>query len=107
MPKAKPITIDAGGREVTITNPDKVYFPHAGYTKLDLVNYYLAVGDGALRGVFERPMVLKRFVDGAEGEPFFQKRAPRRGSTPPRSRSPAAEAPTWSSATKSPTFSGR
>ncbi len=45
-------------------------------TKLDLVNYYLAVVDGALRGVFRRPMVLKRFVDGAEGEPFFQKRAP-------------------------------
>jgi DNA ligase D-like protein (predicted polymerase) len=76
MAKAKPIGVDAGGREVTITNPDKVYFPRAGYTKLDLVNYYLAVGEGALRGVFKRPMVLKRFVDGAEGEPFFQKRAP-------------------------------
>jgi len=65
-----------GGREVTITNPDKVFFPQAGYTKLDLVNYYIAVGAGALRGVYLRPMVLKRFVNGAEGEPFFQKRAP-------------------------------
>ncbi|MEX2226332.1 MAG: DNA polymerase domain-containing protein [Dehalococcoidia bacterium] len=76
MPKPKPIVVDAGGREVTVTNPDKVFFPQAGYTKLDLVNYYLAVGEGALRGVYRRPMVLKRFPDGAEGEPFFQKRAP-------------------------------
>ena len=56
--------------------PDKVFFPVAGYTKLDLVNYYLAVADGALRGVMRRPMVLKRFVNGADKEPFFQKRAP-------------------------------
>ncbi len=64
------------GRDVTVTNPDKVYFPRAGYTKLDLVRYYLAVADGAVRGVAGRPMALKRFVNGAEGEPFFQKRAP-------------------------------
>jgi DNA ligase D-like protein (predicted polymerase) len=64
------------GRDVTITNPDKVYFPEAGHTKLDLVRYYLAVADGALRGVRGRPMALKRFVDGAGGEFFFQKRAP-------------------------------
>ncbi|HEV8547357.1 MAG TPA: non-homologous end-joining DNA ligase [Candidatus Limnocylindrales bacterium] len=68
--------LDIGGREVSVSNPDKVYFPKAGYTKMDLVNYYLAVGDGALRGVAGRPMALKRFVDGAEGEAFFQKRAP-------------------------------
>jgi DNA ligase D-like protein (predicted polymerase) len=65
-----------GDREVSISNPDKVYFPEAGYTKLDLVNFYLAVGDGALRGVRARPMALKRFVDGIAGEAFFQKRAP-------------------------------
>jgi bifunctional non-homologous end joining protein LigD len=65
-----------GDREVRITNPDKVYFARAGHTKLDLVRYYQAVADGALRGVRDRPMALKRFVDGAEGEPFFQKRAP-------------------------------
>jgi len=65
-----------GDHEVTVTNPDKVYFPEAGYTKLDLVQYYLAVADGALRGVRGRPMALKRFVDGAAGQPFFQKRAP-------------------------------
>ena len=68
--------LEIGGREVTISNPDKVYFPRAGHTKLDLVRYFLAVADGALVGVRGRPMALKRFVDGAEKEPFFQKRAP-------------------------------
>ena len=70
------VTLDVGGREVRVTNPDKVYFPKKGYTKLDLVHYYVSVAEGALRGVYNRPMVLKRYVDGAEGEPFFQKRAP-------------------------------
>ena len=65
-----------GDRDVTVTNPDKLYFPEAGHTKLDLVRYYLAVADGALRGVRDRPMALKRFVDGAAGDFFFQKRAP-------------------------------
>ena len=72
----KSVTLAIEGREVTITNPEKVYFPKAGYTKLDLVRYYLAVAEGALRGVRDRPMVLKRFVNGVEEEPFFQKRAP-------------------------------
>ncbi|HEY6051318.1 MAG TPA: non-homologous end-joining DNA ligase [Thermoanaerobaculia bacterium] len=75
MPARKEI-VHAAGREVAISNPDKVFFPRAGHTKLDLVRYYLAVADGALRGVSARPMALKRFVDGAEGEFFFQKRAP-------------------------------
>jgi len=75
MPTRKEI-LEIGGREVAVSNPDKVYFPKAGHTKMDLVNYYLAVADGALRGVAGRPMALKRFVDGAEGEAFFQKRAP-------------------------------
>jgi bifunctional non-homologous end joining protein LigD len=75
MPDRKQ-TIEVAGREVTISNPDKVYFPRTGHTKLDLVRYYLSVADGALRGVRDRPMVLKRFVHGAEGEAFFQKRAP-------------------------------
>ena len=64
------------GREVTVTNPQKVYFPAAGYTKLDLVLYYMTVADGALRGVSGRPMALKRYVDGIDEPPFFQKRAP-------------------------------
>ena len=76
MPKSKPLTIEVAGREVSISNPDKTYFPRAGHTKRDLVEYYLAVADGALRGIGGRPMALKRFVDGAEGEAFFQKRAP-------------------------------
>jgi len=75
MPTRKEI-LEIDGREVTISNPDKVYFPETGYTKMDLVSYYLAVADGALRGVGGRPMALKRFVDGAAGEAFFQKRAP-------------------------------
>ncbi|MDE3095062.1 MAG: DNA polymerase domain-containing protein [Chloroflexota bacterium] len=73
-----PVEIEAGGRTVTVTHPDKLFFPEPGYTKLDLVRYYLAVAPGALRGVMRRPMVLKRFPDGATGEPFFQKRAPQR-----------------------------
>jgi bifunctional non-homologous end joining protein LigD len=68
--------LEIGGHEVTITNPQKVYFPDRGYTKLDLVHYYQAVADGALAGVRGRPMALKRFVDGIAKEPFFQKRAP-------------------------------
>ncbi len=68
--------ISVAGREVAVTNPDKVFFPKTGHTKRDLVNYYLAVAEGALRGAGGRPMQLKRYPDGAEGEFFFQKRAP-------------------------------
>src|SRR5438067_13125536 len=75
MPERQEVVV-AAGREVAVTNPDKVFFPRAGYTKLDLVRYYLAVAEGAIRGVAGRPMALKRFVNGAEGEAFFQKRAP-------------------------------
>jgi bifunctional non-homologous end joining protein LigD len=75
MPTEKEV-LRIDGREVTVTNPGKVYFPQTGHTKLDLVRYYLAVADGALRGAGGRPMALKRFVDGAAGQPFFQKRAP-------------------------------
>jgi bifunctional non-homologous end joining protein LigD len=74
--KARQEILQLAGREVTVSNPEKVYFPRAGITKLELVQYYLAVADGALRGVARRPQILKRFVDGAEGEPFYQKRAP-------------------------------
>src|SRR5438445_4920305 len=72
----KTLALEIEGRDVVITNPDKVFFPRTGHTKLDLVNYYLAVADGAIRGVEGRPMAMKRFVNGAESEPFFQKRAP-------------------------------
>jgi len=73
---ARTTSLEIEGREVIITNPDKIFFPRTGHTKLDLVNYYLSVADGALRGVDGRPMAMKRFVNGAEGQPFFQKRAP-------------------------------
>src|SRR5919109_3054927 len=65
-----------GEREVTISNPGKVLFPEAGHTKLDLVRYYLAVADGALRGAGARPNVLVRYPNGVGGEYFYQKRAP-------------------------------
>ena len=68
--------LDIDGREVRVTNPHKVYFPAAGVTKLDLVSYYLAVAEGALRAIGRRPLVLKRYVNGIEGEGFYQKRAP-------------------------------
>ena len=70
------VTLSVGGREVVVTNPGKVFFPEAGYTKLEVVNYFLAVGEGALVGIRNRPTVLKRFVNGAAEAPFFQKRAP-------------------------------
>jgi bifunctional non-homologous end joining protein LigD len=72
----QPEILTIGGHQVTITNPDKVFFAEAGVSKIDLVRYYLAVAEGALRGVRGRPMALKRFVNGAAGEAFFQKRAP-------------------------------
>lgn len=65
------------GHEVRVTHPEKLYFSvQAKVSKLDLVRYYLAVSPGALMGIRDRPIVLKRFVNGAEGEPFYQKRAP-------------------------------
>jgi len=76
MSASKEEILEVAGREVTISNPDKIFFPKTGHTKLDLVRYYMAVVEGALRGVGGRPMALKRFVNGAEGEAFFQKRAP-------------------------------
>jgi DNA ligase D-like protein (predicted polymerase) len=75
------VALTIAGREVSISSPGKVFFPKTGHTKLDLVQYYVAVADGALRGAGGRPNVLKRYVDGAEGEFFFQKRAP--ASRPP------------------------
>src|ERR1700758_1191528 len=76
MPKARQAVVEFAGREVVITNPDKLFFPQAGYPKPDLASYYVAVAEGALRGIAARPIVLKRYVTGADQEPFFQKRAP-------------------------------
>lgn len=71
-----PAILEVAGQSVRVTHPGKLYFPQAGLTKLDLVRYYLAVSEGALRGIRDRPIVLKRYVQGAEGEAFYQKRAP-------------------------------
>src|SRR5438309_3235935 len=76
MPTPRDEIIQVAGREVKISHPDKLFFPKSGHTKLDLVRYYMGGAEGALRGVRGRPMALKRFVEGAGGEAFFQKRAP-------------------------------
>jgi bifunctional non-homologous end joining protein LigD len=75
--KAEAEVLSIGGREVTVTNPSKPYFTQdVKLSKLELVRYYLSVSEGALAGISDRPIVLKRFVDGAHGEAFYQKRAP-------------------------------
>src|SRR5438067_5026741 len=73
----QPELLSVDGHTVTVTHPHKLYFTtNVKLTKLDLVRYYLAVAPGALNGISDRPIVLKRFVNGAEAEPFYQKRAP-------------------------------
>ncbi|MFD7496026.1 non-homologous end-joining DNA ligase [Streptomyces sp. NPDC059832] len=69
--------LEADGRAVRLSNPDKVYFPEKGYTKRDVAEYFLAVGPGITRALRDRPTTLQRFVDGVEGEFFYQKRAPK------------------------------
>jgi DNA ligase D-like protein (predicted polymerase) len=81
MAKPEREVIEVAGREVSISNPNKVLFPEAGHTKLDLVRYYLAVAEGALNGAGGRPNVLVRYPNGLGGEFFYQKRAPE--SRPP------------------------
>jgi bifunctional non-homologous end joining protein LigD len=70
-------TIEVQGREIRVTNPDKVYFPASGVTKLDLVRYYVDVAEAALVGCRDRPEILHRFPDGVDGESFYQKRLPK------------------------------
>ncbi|WP_042433218.1 non-homologous end-joining DNA ligase [Streptacidiphilus anmyonensis] len=69
--------LEIGGRAVRVTNPDKIYFPDAGFRKIDIARYFEAVAPGALRALRDRPTTLQRFVDGIGGEAFYQKRAPR------------------------------
>jgi DNA ligase D len=76
MPKDEHVTVEVCGRSVRVSKPEKVFFPRPGHTKLDLVNYYLECEQAVVRHLRERPTVLKRWVDGVEGEPFFQKRVP-------------------------------
>jgi DNA ligase D len=74
MPAEEPVVVEAGGREVRITSPSKVMFPTNGQTKLDLVNYYLAVEEPLMRAMGGRPVLLERYPNGAGGKSFFQKR---------------------------------
>ena len=74
-------TIDVAGHEVRVSNPAKIFFPDRGITKLDLVNYYVGLAAPVINHLRDRPTVLKRYVDGASGDPFFQKRVP--DSAPP------------------------
>jgi bifunctional non-homologous end joining protein LigD len=73
---AKRTVVQVGDREVSVSNPDKIYFPGLGLTKLDLIQWYQGLAAPVLTGVQGRPMGLKRYVDGIEGEAFYQKRAP-------------------------------
>src|SRR3954449_8562601 len=75
--KSKYTTLEVAGREVRLSNPDKIFFPKPKFTKLDLVEYYIAVEDAAVNQLRERPGTMKRFVEGVSGEFFFQKRVPK------------------------------
>jgi bifunctional non-homologous end joining protein LigD len=74
--KAEHAIVDVCGHEVRVSSPGKVFFPERGLSKLDLVNYYVECEQAVVRHLRERPTVMKRWVDGVEGEPFFQKRVP-------------------------------
>jgi len=80
--KSPAVEVEVAGRQVRLSSPDKVVFPQRGYTKRDVFEYYLAVGDGITRALDHRPTTLQRFPDGVEGEMFFQKRIATRGVPP-------------------------
>ena len=73
---AKEAQVDAAGIPVRISSPDKVVFPNKGWTKLDVAKHFALCGEGALRGVFNRPTMLKRWTKGVGGDPFYVKRVP-------------------------------
>jgi bifunctional non-homologous end joining protein LigD len=74
--KAEHATVEVSGHELRVSNPGKLFFPECGLTKLDLVNYYVECEQAVVRHLRDRPTVMKRWVDGVQGEPFFQKRVP-------------------------------
>jgi DNA ligase D len=80
--KSPAVEVEVAGHPVRLSSPDKIVFPRQGYTKRDVFEYYLAVGDGIMRALHRRPTTLQRFPDGIEGEAFFQKRIPTRGVPP-------------------------
>src|SRR5581483_10467941 len=71
------VELDVGGRVVKVTNPDRVYFPARGETKLDLAHYYMSVADGIVRALRDRPCMLHRYPEGVGGERIYQKRLPK------------------------------
>ena len=92
------VMLEIAGHEVRLSNPDKVYFPKPGWTKRDLVDYYLAVGDAAVVHLRDRPTVMKRFVNGIEEDPIWQKRVPK--STPDWLQTATVSFPSGRSATE-------
>jgi DNA ligase D-like protein (predicted polymerase) len=74
--EGEPVVLALCGHELRVSKPDKLYFPQAGFTKLDLVSYYVECEQAVVRHLRERPTVMKRWVQGVQGEPFFQKRVP-------------------------------
>ncbi|CAN5664160.1 non-homologous end-joining DNA ligase [soil metagenome] len=76
MPMSEPIEVEVSGRTVVVTSPDKVFFQARGDTKLDLIHYYLSIEDAVMRQMYDRPVLLQRFPNGAHGSNFFQKRIP-------------------------------
>ncbi len=80
MPKADAAEYEVGNRTVRLSSPDKIYFPRRGFTKRDVFEYYVAVAEPMLRAIRDRPTAVQRFPDGIDGEMFFQKRVPARGT---------------------------
>jgi DNA ligase D len=87
------VELQVGPHTVRVTNPDRVYFPKTGWTKLDLVNYYLSVGDGIVRALYERPCMMHRFPEGLAGDKVHQKRVPH--GAPPWLQTVRVTFPRW------------
>ena len=77
MAETARVDVEAAGRTISVSNPQKVFFPERGETKIDLIRYFLAVEEPAMRALGGRPVLLERYPDGAGGSSFFQKRVPK------------------------------
>jgi DNA ligase D len=87
------VELEVGPHTIRVTNPDRVYFPKTGWTKLDLVNYYVSVGDGIVRALYERPCMMHRFPEGLAGDKVHQKRVPH--GAPPWLQTVRVTFPRW------------
>ena len=87
------VELEVGHHTIRVTNPDRVYFPKTGWTKLDLVNYYVSVGDGIVRALYERPCMMHRFPEGLAGDKVHQKRVPH--GAPPWLQTVRVTFPRW------------